>query len=123
MEFSVRSVADILFSGAAHEVVGAAFDASPLCRRIAEFLTVNAHAMDTARGIAVWWVDSDVPAVQAALDRLVACGIVVAHTRMCGTFFGLNRHSAVREWLREALGRPGERGQLAPGNGKPRTPK
>jgi hypothetical protein len=123
MEFTLRSAADMLFSGPAREMIGAALDASPLCRRIAAFLTANAHAMDTARGIAVGWVGSDVPAVQAALDCLVACGVVVAHPRMCGAFFGLNRHPTVREWHREAMGRPGERRQLAPDNGRARTAK
>ena len=109
MELNVRYDPDILLTGSDCARIEAALTAFPLCRSIAEFLAVHHRAMDTASGIAAWWVGSDVPAVQAALDCLVACGIVVAHTRTCGTIFGLNRHPAVRDWLRGILGEPSER--------------
>jgi hypothetical protein len=69
-------------------------------RRILGFLLQNEAAMDTARGIAAWWVRCDEVAVQTALDRLMACGAVSAHTMTSGTLYGLTRNSEVRASLR-----------------------
>jgi hypothetical protein len=72
---------------------------SPICCQIVEFLKCNAGAMDSAKGIASWWVRCDESAAQAAVDKLVACGIVSAHTLASGPIYGLSRNPEIREWL------------------------
>jgi hypothetical protein len=69
-------------------------------RRILRFLLDNEAAMDTAKGIAAWWVQCDEIAVQTALDRLITCGAVTAHTMTSGTLYGLTRDADVRATLR-----------------------
>jgi hypothetical protein len=81
--------------------IEAAFREDAVSRRILQFLLRNEAAMDTARGIAAWWVRCDELAVQTALDRLIACGAVTAHTLTSGTLYGLTRHPEIRSWLRE----------------------
>ncbi len=76
-------------------------EAQPLCEQIVRFLLANENAMDTAKGIAGWWVRSDEIAVQAALDRLIACGVVALYPLTSGMLFGLTRNDEVRTWLRK----------------------
>ncbi len=73
---------------------------NPLCQAIVLFLLKNETAMDTARGIAAWWIQQDELAVQAALDRLISCGVVAAHTYSSGILYGLTRNPEIRGWLR-----------------------
>jgi hypothetical protein len=68
--------------------------------------------MDSAKGIAAWWVQRDELAVRPSLDRLFACGAIVAHTLSSGmTVYGLSQNPDVRTWLRNAL--PGLHGECA----------
>ena len=76
----------------------------PLCQQIILFLIENESAMDTVKGIAACWVGCDEVAVQAALDRLLICGAVIAHTLTSGTLYGLTRNQATRTWLSGSLG-------------------
>ena len=76
------------------------FGSDPLCRQIILFLLKNETAMDTARGIAAWWVCSDEVAVQAALDHLIAQGVVSTYTFTSGALYGLTRNPEIRSWLR-----------------------
>src|SRR5574341_2478121 len=86
--------------------------ADPLCLRIVHFLLEHETAMDTARGIAAWWVYCDEIAAQTALDCLIACGAITAYTFRSGTLYGLTRNPEVRAELRAmeipgpSLGRP-----------------
>ena len=84
--------------------LAAALEEFPLCRKIILFLIENENAMDTARGIAVCWVESDEVAVQAALDRLIMCGAVSAHMLRSGTLYSLTPNQSVRAQLRTAVG-------------------
>jgi len=74
--------------------------AHSLCEEIVRFLLDNEHAMDTARGIAVWWVHSDEMAVQAALDQLIACRVIALYQFTSGMLYGLTRDLEIRAWLR-----------------------
>lgn len=74
--------------------------ADSLSREIVHFLLKNETAMDTARGIANWWVRCDELAVQAALDRLIACGVITPYTFTSGILYGLTRNPDIRAWLR-----------------------
>jgi hypothetical protein len=71
---------------------------------ILRFLLKNRNAMDTAKGIAAWWVQRDELAVQPSLHRLFAGGAIVAHTLTSGTaIYGLTQNPDVRMWLQDAL--------------------
>ena len=74
--------------------------AHPLCEEIVRFLLDNEHAMDTARGIAAWWVQSDEITVQAALDQLIACRVIALYQFTSGVLYGLTRDQEIRAWLR-----------------------
>lgn len=80
--------------------IDATLKTCPLCREIALFLLDHENAMDTVKGIADWWVQRDRLAVQAALDRLVTCGLVTTYTLSAATLYGLTRSAEIREWLR-----------------------
>jgi hypothetical protein len=85
--------------------ISAAVEADPLSRRILAFLLENQNAMDSAKGIAAWWVHSDELAVQSSLNRLFACGAIAAHTLSSrATLYGLTPDIEVRTQLRSALG-------------------
>jgi hypothetical protein len=72
--------------------------------KILRFLLENESAMDSAKGIAAWWVHQDELAVQPSLHRLVACGALLAHTLGSGTtLYGLTQDPEVRAWLRDTL--------------------
>ena len=86
----------------------------PLCREIIFFLIENENAMDSARGIAVCWVQSDEVAVHSALDQLIMCGAVSAYTLSSGTVYGLTRNQAVRTWLRTMAGAAATGGSRLP---------
>jgi len=86
--------------------LAAILDEDDVSRRILAFLLRNEAAMDTARGIAAWWVDCDEMAVQAALDRLLISGAVTAHPRASGVLYGLTRNAETRAWLRSRLSPP-----------------
>jgi hypothetical protein len=87
----------------------------PLCEQIVHFLLENEHALDTARGIAAWWVRSDEIAVQAALDRLIGCGVIALYPFTSGVLYGLTRDQDTRARLRKAREAKGR-------HGGPRTP-
>jgi hypothetical protein len=87
----------------------------PFCEEIARFLIKNENAMDTARGIADCWVGRDEFAVKAALDRLISCGVVTAHTLSSGTLYGLTQDQGIRAWLHTTLGGQTKRGHVPQG--------
>ena len=82
----------------------ASLEADPLCREIVLFLLRNETAMDTARGIAHWWVRCDEVAVQAAVDRLISCGVLITHTLTSAILYGLTQNREMRAWLRVTYG-------------------
>jgi hypothetical protein len=84
----------------------------PLAFDILRFLMANEKAMDTARGIATWWVHNDEVAVLPSLQNLFRCGAITAHPLRSGTtLYGLTADAEVRVWLRSFLSAAGE--QLA----------
>ncbi len=93
----------------------------PLGEQIVLFLLGNETAMDSAKGIANWWVRHDELAVQAALDRLIACGVITPYTFASGTLYGLTRNPEIRTWLRATYDHAPEHARLAQkGDGKGR---
>ena len=75
----------------------------PLCREIVAFFLNHNHAMDTARGIADWWLSSDLTLVQEALDKLVACSVVIVHTKGGKISYSFTQDADLQSVLRESL--------------------
>jgi hypothetical protein len=69
----------------------ALLERSPLCAQIVAFFLAHKSAMDTARGIAEWWIRQDLEMTQEALHYLVACGVVVVRT-----YAGINLYSLTK---------------------------
>jgi hypothetical protein len=85
--------------------IAAVLGADPLSCQILCFLLENESAMDSAKGIAAWWVHHDELAVQPSLHRLFACGAIQGHSLCSGTIvYGLTQNPEVRAWLRNTLG-------------------
>lgn len=63
-------------------------DVMTIVQHLSHYLRVHAEACDTSEGIARWWVELDDPApvvtVEAALDCLVACGVMEAQLAVDG---------------------------------------
>jgi hypothetical protein len=56
-------------------------DVTDVKERILAYLREHPRAMDTAPGIALFWVDADLREVERALETLVASGLVVTRER------------------------------------------
>jgi len=100
--------------------IATTLSADPLSEQIVLFLLENETAMDTARGIANWWVRHDELAVQAALDRLISCGVITPHTFTSGILYALTRNQTIREWLRANCALLSKGGSHSSGDGKGR---
>ena len=101
--------------------IGATLQGDPLSEQIVLFLLENETAMDTARGIASWWIRRDELAVQAALDRLIACGVITPHVFTSGILYSLTRNQEIRDWLRAnyALASKADSHSSGDGRGRP----
>ncbi len=99
-------------------IIEATLGGDPLCREIVLFLLENETAMDSAKGIASWWVRCDELAVHAALDRLIACGVIVPHTFTSGILYGLTRNPEIRAWLRSKYSNIRAAPGLSPDDGR-----
>lgn len=85
--------------------LAALLQTDPVSREILRFFLKNESAMDSAKGIAAWWIHRDELAVQPSLQRLFACGAVLAHTLASGvTLYKLTQDPELRTWLQNALG-------------------
>jgi hypothetical protein len=79
--------------------IASILDSEPLCAKIVGFLLEHEGAMDTVRGVARCWVNSDEIAVQGALDQLASVGIVASHALSSGTYYRLTARPSIREQL------------------------
>ena len=86
-------------------------------RQIVLFLLENETAMDTAKGIASWWVQCDHVAVQPALDQLVRYGAIVPYACGSGMLYGFTRDQDIRARLRAILCAGMPRKNQSPGDG------
>ena len=73
-----------------------------MCREIVRYLMRHNEAADTARGIAEWWINRDVPSTRQALAKLQACGVVQSYIVQGETFVYAYTKRAV---LRQSLAR------------------
>jgi hypothetical protein len=56
--------------------IHALLERNPICLEIVRYFSRHTEAADTARGIADWWIQRDVPSTATALVQLERCGIV-----------------------------------------------
>ena len=71
----------------------------------------HSEAADTARGIAEWWINRDVPSTRRALLKLQACGVVQSFIVQGETFvYTYTKKAVVRQslarYLREPIASP-----------------
>jgi len=110
--FTSTNVTPLSSNAPSDASLAAILQADPVSCEILRFLLENENAMDSAKGIAAWWIHRDELAVQPSLHRLFACGAILAHTLSSGTtLYGLNQDPEVRAWLRNALGVPDDQHQ------------
>ena len=79
-----------------------------VCREIVQYLLRHNEAVDTARGIAEWWINRDVPSTRLALLKLQECGVVQSYVVQGETFvYALTKRAVVRQslarYLRESV--------------------
>ena len=82
-----------------------------VCREIVQYLMHHSEAADTARGIAEWWINRDVPSTRSALLKLQACGVVQSFVVQGETFvYAYTKKAVVRQslarYLREPIASP-----------------
>ena len=76
----------------------------PVCRDIVQYLIHHNDAVDTARGIAEWWIRRDVAATQEALMKLQDWGVVQTYVVQDRTFvYAYTKRSVVRQSLARYL--------------------
>ena len=75
-----------------------------MCREIVQYLMRHNEAIDTARGIAEWWINRDVLSTRQALLKLQACGVVQSYIVQGDTFvYAYTRRAVMRQSLARCL--------------------
>ena len=75
-----------------------------VCREIVHYLMRHHEAVDTARGIAEWWISRDVPSTRLALLKLQECGVVQSYIVQGETFvYAYTKRAVVRQSLARYL--------------------
>src|SRR6267142_1998961 len=75
-----------------------------VCREIVQYLMRHNQAIDTARGIAEWWINRDVLSTRQALLKLQACGVVRSYIVQGDTFvYAYTRRAVMRQSLARYL--------------------
>ena len=75
-----------------------------VCLEIVQYLMRHNEAADTARGIAEWWINRDVPSTRQALLRLQECGVVQSYVVQGDTFvYAYTKRAVVRQALARYL--------------------
>jgi hypothetical protein len=75
-----------------------------VCREIVQYLMRHNEAVDTARGIAEWWINRDVPSTRLALLKLQECGVVQSYIVQSETFvYAYTKRAVVRQSLARCL--------------------
>jgi len=75
-----------------------------VCREIVQYLMRHNEAIDTARGIAEWWINRDVLSTRQALLKLQACGVVQSYIVQGDTFvYAYTRRAVMRQSLARYL--------------------
>jgi hypothetical protein len=74
------------------------------CREIVQYLMCHNEAADTARGIAEWWINRDVPSTRQALMKLQERAIVQSYVVQGETVvYAYTKRAVVRQSLARCL--------------------
>ena len=67
-----------------------------LCADIATYLHHHRSALDTARGVAEWWVDRDPRSTENALSKLLEHGVVTSYAHGAVRIYGYTKDRDIR---------------------------
>ena len=78
-----------------------------VCREIVQYLMRHNEAVDTARGIAEWWINRDVASTRHALLKLQEHGVVQSYIVQGENFvYAYTKRAVVRQSLARYLQDP-----------------
>ncbi len=75
------------------------------CKKIVRFLLTHPFAMDTAHGIAEWWIGEDLGVTQDALHHLTACGVVLVRPAGGRNLYSFTANIEIQKALRAYMSR------------------
>jgi hypothetical protein len=79
-----------------HVVVRALLRRDVVCEDIATYLHHHPSALDTARGVAEWWVDRDARSTENALSQLLEHGVVTSYAHGAVRIYGYTKDRDIR---------------------------
>lgn len=71
----------------------------PVALAIVGYLSRHPQAMDTAPGIAQWWIRRELPATQAALAKLLDLGVIQCRSNGPTGIYSYTRDPHLQQWL------------------------
>ena len=82
----------------------------PVCGEIVTYLSRHTQAMDTAPGIAEWWIHREVPPTEEALLKLLQHGVVRSFVVGSARVYAYTKNPHLRQTLAECLPSPNDGG-------------
>lgn len=83
----------------------------PVCGEIVSYLNRHTEAMDTARGIAEWWINREVRPTEDALQKLLRHGVVRSFVVGATRVYAYTKNPLLRGRLSHYLGSLGLRAE------------
>ena len=74
-----------------------------VCVQIVAYLSRHGRAVDTARGIAEWWINQEFRSTQEALLKLLAHGVVRTYVQGATRMYAYTKNPLLRQWLSRYL--------------------
>jgi hypothetical protein len=71
----------------------------PVCARIVVYLNRHGRAVDTARGVAEWWINQELRSTQEALLLLLNHGVVRSYVQGTTRMYAYTKNPLLRQWL------------------------
>lgn len=81
--------------GAIRELLGR----DPVSLAIVAYLSRHPQAMDTAAGIADWWIHRELRPTQEALAKLMDLGVIQCRSNGPTTIYSYTREPKLQRWL------------------------
>ena len=72
---------------------------NPVCGEIVTYLSRHIHAVDTAPGIAEWWIKRDLGSTQEALVKLLRRGVVRSFLQGLTPVYAYTKNPSLRQRL------------------------
>jgi len=86
-------------------------DEDPVCGEIVTYLSHHTEAMDTARGIAEWWIKREVRPTEDALQKLLRHGVVRSFVVGATRVYAYTKDPLLRGKLSDCLSSLGSRAE------------